>query len=202
MFCPHCGANIADNSVYCPYCNGNISEEARASSQNESPYYIAGNQATPPKEANPLNDPRGMKWFKFIIYVQLFLAAIMNTLTAVSVLSGNVYSGKAEQVYSTFPKMKGADIFYGVCLLAIAAFAIFVRFRLAGFYRNGPAMYYSLQVASLVVSVGYVFIASLILGVSFGSMMNVSSSASLVTSIVMLVVNINYFGKRSDLFVN
>ena len=227
-FCPFCGTQLAQTRQAPEPVRQNPEPVQPGYPQNQNPYGYPQTQnpygpsqsqnpygnsqpqdpyaySTPyrsPAPANPLDDARGMKWFKFIIYFQLFASAVLNTISAITFLTGAHYQGMADQVYSYFHGLKGLDVFYGILLLALAGFAIFVRQRLAKFRRNGPLLYYVLMIVSIVVSFIYLIAGSSILHVSLGEVMDASSLASIVTSIVMLVVNIIYFKKRADLFVN
>ena len=85
----------------------------------------------------------------------------------------------------------------GVICVVLAVWAIYVRFRLAGFRRNGPKMYL------LFLGINCVFQALNLL-ISFGSDLNTVSSAigSVLTCVLMLILSSIYYKKRADLFVN
>jgi hypothetical protein len=156
----------------------------------------------PEVSIDPMGDARGMKWFKFIIYFQLFANAVLNVINAIRLLTGVQYGDNASLVYTYFPSLKTADILFGICCLALAGFAIFTRHRLAKFFRNGPMLYYILMAASVVLSLIYLIMASSALHVSLGEVMDASTIASMLTSLVMLIVNWVYFNKRADLFTH
>ena len=93
----------------------------------------------------------------------------------------------------------------GVLLLAMAAFAIYVRMQLAGFKVSGPKMLYILYGASAVIQVIYTIIVYFTISKygNPGELINLSTTfSSVAISIVMIVVNKIYFDKRRDLFVN
>ena len=85
----------------------------------------------------------------------------------------------------------------GAISVVLAVLAIYVRFRLAGFRKNGPKMYI------LFLGINCVF-QVLNLLISFDSDLNTVSSAigSVLTCVLMLVLSSIYYKKRADLFVN
>ena len=220
MQCPNCGNLLAEGSRFCPYC-GSILEKSAGETQNEAfsdsdetlsvpdrqssyggwdPY---GREPLSTKPDDPLNDPRGMKWFKFIIYFQLFASAVMNGYNAFQLFSGNQYEGTAKTVYFLYPGLKTADTIYGFVVLGLAALAIFVRFRLAQFRKDGPVLYYALMVADVLSALLYLFLASSATGLPLDQALQDSSIlATLAGAGIMLIVNMIYFGRRKDLFIN
>lgn len=148
---------------------------------------------TPPVPQPP------MKWFKFVIWVQLFLAALTNAGTGIGLLTGFAYGGYAEDVYATFGGLRILDILIGLLCLALAAAAIYIRFQLSGYRQKGPTLYLCFLLVSIAVSLVYMLLASLALGSFAGDL---STIVSLVTSLVKYFLNRIYFEKRSFLFVN
>ncbi len=213
MLCPNCGSLLTDGSRFCPYCGSQLEVQPAQETApvRSEPYVAQEDPRTPPRydvipadplPADPMHDPRGMKWFKFIIYFQLFASAALNLLNAFQLFTGAQYEGQAERVYLLFPGLKTADLLYGALCLVMAALAIFARFRLAKFRQNGPKLYYTLLIVAIVGALLYLFLASSALSVSFAELMDSSVSGSLIGSAVLLIVNRIYFGKRMDLFVN
>lgn len=220
MFCSNCGNQLADGSKFCPFCGAQLAQPQQQAapaqpsypqeqsqpqygySQPQDPYAYSPVTYQTPVKADPLNDPRGMKWFKFIIYFQLFASAVISVITAITMFTGAHYQGQADRVYSYFPGLKGLDVFYAIALLALAAFAIITRQNLAKFRKNGPKFYFIMIIAGIVVALIYSIAGSSILHVSLGEVMDASSVSSLVVNIALLIINIIYFKKREDLFVN
>ncbi|MCD8142397.1 MAG: hypothetical protein LUD83_03860, partial [Clostridiales bacterium] len=140
-----------------------------------------------------------MKWFKFVIWVQLFLAALSNLGAGLGLLTGMAYGDYVSDVYAMFPVLRPLDIFEGLLCLALAVAVIYVRFQLSGYKQKGPTLYLYFLLASVAVSLLYVLASSLALGSFAGG---VSTISSLVTTVVMYVLNRIYFEKRRFLFVN
>lgn len=211
MQCPHCGSRLADGSRFCPYCSSALGSEEQAqlvpseADDGQIAYGrfqpLAGAEPCPGNE-DPMHDPRGMKWFKFIIYFQLFANAAVNGYSALTALIGTQYQGSADLVYKSFPGLRAVDIAYGLVLLALAAFAVFTRMRLARFRRNAPLLYYILSIANTLDAVLYVLLVSLVSGVPVGDFDNLNLTVAVAVNLMMLVINLIYFGKRKDLFVN
>lgn len=214
MQCPYCGSPLADGSRFCPYC-GSRFDEAPGEDRRAGPEIApevredepersgdGGLIPAPPPSADPMRDPRGMKWFKFIIYFQLFANAALNLFNAFQLFTGAHYMEYAEEVYRAYPGLKSADLTYGAACLGLAALAIFARFRLAGFRRNGPGLYYALQVASVAVALVYLFLAGAAMGQPVSELLDGNVLVTILSGAFLLIVNMIYFGKRMDLFVN
>ena len=127
---------------------------------------------------------------KFLIYFQLFVAALISLYNAV-VCFRLAFLSLDALVWSAVYAVSGA------ISVVLAVLAIYVRFRLAGFRRNGPKMYL------LFLGINCVFQALNLL-ISFGSDLNTVSSAigSVLTCVLMLILSSIYYKKRADLFVN
>lgn len=146
-----------------------------------------------------------MAWFKFLIYFMLFANAAINIFTAVTYLTGSVYLGEdmtmsdVEALYMFYPTAKMIDVVYGVLLIALAAYAIFTRFQLSGFKRRGPFLFILMYVLNLVI--GLLYGISIMFTLETGLLGFISFVPSIITSVVMIFVNVVYFRKREELFV-
>ena len=220
MQCPKCGALLAEGSRFCPYCSS-ILEKSAGETQNEAfsgsdetlsvpdrqPSYggwdpYGDNRPLSTGSDDPRNDPRGMKWFKFIIYFQLFANAAVNGISALMTATGAQYQGQADKVYAALPRLRTLDLVYILLLLGLVVLAIVTRMQLARFRRRGPLLYYLLQIANIAVAVLYLLAASAVSGVPLSQLDLSNTIVSLGLSLVMLIINIIYFGNRKDLFVN
>lgn len=88
-------------------------------------------------------------------------------------------------------------------MVLLGVLALITRFMLSGYKKRGPAMYIGYLIASIVMFLVYIC-AFYIIVISVESTVSISSDSyiSLVTSIVLLVLNVIYFKKRKHLFVN
>ena len=203
MQCPNCGALLADGSRFCPYCRSRFDHQPPVETEPAFDSRFVGESAPDrPETAAPLQDPRGMKWFKFVIYFQLFANALINLANAATVFNGDQYQGAASAVYAVFPAQRAVDIVYGVLCLGLAALGVYTRFRLSGFKRSGPGLYLGLIAANMLVPVLYMLLSSVFTGIPLTGLLDVNSIMSLAANVAMLVVNKIYFDRRSDLFVN
>lgn len=179
MKCRNCGCEMKETDLYCPNCG------------------LAREQATPEIEVK--NQTRGMAWYKFLIYISLFLSAVVNAISGLSQIIGAHYAGQADLVYESFPTLRPVDIIVGALTVALGAFALYTRFRLAKFRQNGPKCLYILYAGAILIPLAYAVAASVIIG---ESVLNPTSVAQLITNLIMLGLNMMYFGKRNDLFMN
>ena len=216
MYCRFCGTKIPDNVKFCPECGANLAPVPSAAPEGSAPAAPAAPEIPTPFDPTPY-DPapysadsfasadvaaapqRGMKWFKFIIYFQLWASMLVYLVTAGKYLTGAYYEGSAEMVYDFFPALQPLDIVMGVFCLALAVYAVVVQRALAKFRAKGPMMYYLMYIVNTAVTVLYLIIGSIIIG---QSAFTAEVAGSIIGSIVMLFVNIPYFNNRKHLFVN
>lgn len=150
----------------------------------------------------------GMKWYKFIIYVQLFLSALTGLVNGIKYITGSVYGNASERetVYELFPSMKTVSTITGILMLAAAVVAIIARQKLAGFKHDGPMFYYITCGISIGASLIYCIAAYSELS-KYSWLVNTSSYLAgsiigILISVGLLIANIIYFGHRKDMFTN
>ena len=213
MYCRFCGTKIPDNVKFCPECGANLapaSAPSAAPEESAPAVPMAPENAAAPAMPHGTPDPaaaigviatpqRGMKWFKFIIYFQLWAGMLVNLVTAVKYFTGAYYEGSAEMVYTFFPALQPLDIVMGVFCLALAVYAVVVQRALAKFRTKGPMMYYLMYIVSTASTVLYLLIGSLIIG---QSAFTAETAGSFTGSLFMIFINIPYFNNRKHLFVN
>ena len=127
----------------------------------------------------------GMKWHKFLIYFSLWASFISNTLTGIFALfvflSGNFSSD--------FPYIMWA-LFYTITQILTGIYALFVRFRLAHFRKNAPKhLIIFLSIFCIMQSLRCIIDST-------------SPIAYVLGGIIYILLNNNYYSKRSGLFVN
>ena len=185
MKCNFCGKEFEGDYEKCPLCTQPI-EKAECESTT----------MTISEQHNELLAKTPMKWYKFVIYFQLILGPLAYLGNALQYFMGTIYGEQSELVYTMFPKLKSVDIVYGVLLLAMAGFAIYVRYTLTEYYSKAPnllKLYYGLNA----------FI-SLIYGIylKITTSLNVQSQVpNLILSIVLIFATSVYFDNRKDLFI-
>ncbi len=193
-FCPRCGTAIQNQGQpFCPNCGQPL--------QNQPPQ-----GQTPPFQQNFGMQAQAlpMKWFKFLIYFALFASAALSLFQGIGYVTGEIYNwfdkGSSDLVYGILGDgLKTLDVIFGIILIGIAVLAIYTRFRLANFKKNGPFLVCLLYLVNAGVSLLYnIALAATVDGLKL-------ETSSLITSVfvsfAMAYVNYSYFKKREAMFV-
>ena len=154
-------------------------------------------QQPPYQQAGAIEQP--MKWYKFISYVQLPLSALGFLSLGTMLMTGGHYEGQSALVYAVFGSLKTVDIIFGLLYFALMAIAIFVCIKMNKRKKDAVKWYLTYLVVSIIASVLYMILVYAATGIFTGSG---SIMVTLVTNIVMVVVNKIYFDKRKAYFVN
>lgn len=185
MKCKFCGIEFEGDYEKCPVCNQPIEKEEC----EPTPMTIS-------EKHDELLAKTPMKWYKFIIYFQLIFGPLANLGNALQYFMGTVYGEQSELVYTMFPKLKSADIVYGVLLLAMAGFAIYVRYTLTEYYSKAPnllKLYYGLNAVIPLIYSMYL---------KSTTTLNVQSQiGNLILGVVLIFATSVYFDNRKDLFI-
>ena len=172
MFCKNCGNQIPDGAAFCSVCGAAVNDTDNVPSEVLKP-------------AHP------MKWHKFLIYFLLFLSAIVN------LANGIAYTVALFRGTAGFGAQRVIWIVNGVVSVAAAVLAIYVRFRLAGFRKNGPKLY--------MIFLGIIF-AQRVMNLSYAISTGADSVANAETSLFIngciMLWTYSYYKKRADMFVN
>ncbi|MBP5191980.1 MAG: hypothetical protein J6Z74_01410 [Eubacterium sp.] len=156
----------------------------------------------------PNGQQLGMNWFKFIIYVQLFLTSLGALYNAYQLLSGKIYDNDqgvtAEQIFRIFPSLKTVGFVSGILFLVVAGGAIFTRFQLAGFKKNGPMFYFI--VIGIIIFANFIYVIAAVsevkkYGFPASSIVQPSIVGQIIGYVILVVCNIIYFNNRKKLFV-
>ena len=212
MYCRFCGKQIPDNAKFCSECGANLAPAPSTAPEKSAPAVPMApkNAAAPAMPPQGTPDPaaaigviatpqRGMKWFKFIIYFQLWASLLSALIAAEKYFTGAYYEGNADWAYSFYCGLRELDICMGILYIALGVYAVFVQRSLAKLRAKGPVMYYSFCAASIALALLNVIAASLIVGYSLFS---ADIAAELAPSVILLFINIRYFNNRKHLFVN
>ena len=184
MICPRCGQDAGD-SKYCPHCGNAV----------EAP--VVNTVAPTTVEENKPDMP--MKWFKFLIYFSLWLSALSCLAFGLNMLTGSIYDMDADQIYYVFPGLQSVDKTFGLGSIILAGFAVYTRFRLAGFKKDGPKMLQLLYIANGLLGLVYTIAATTavdgVVTIDFSS-----SIVGIIGAVIMVAANHVYFKKRAHLF--
>ena len=212
MYCRFCGKQIPDNAKFCSECGANLAPAPSAVPEESAPA-VTTTPDIPIEPAMPVQgtpDPaatigvigtplRGMKWFKFIIYFQLWASLLAILVMAEKYFTGGYYQENADLVYSAYPALKALDVCMGIFCVALGVYTVFTQRALAKFRAKGPMMYYLLYCADIAIALLYLLIGSIIVGYSLFS---ADMAWDLIAPVVMILINIQYFNNRKHLFVN
>ena len=198
MVCPNCGKQLPDDAKFCSECGASVSTAepvAGPPDPGEETSIEPVAQAAPP-----------MRWFKFVIWVQLFLSALSYAITGVMMITGSFYvvggMNFADEVYGTLDGLKAVDVVFGVAFVAIAVFALYVRQRLAGFRKGAPKLYLTLLGVGIAAQFLYAFAVSLVLRTEIADVISTSGLAQIIVSLLLVILNKYYFARRERLFTN
>lgn len=206
MYCSNCGGLVPDGQYTCPNCGayvGSTGQTYNAPNQNMQQGYYQNNIPYTQQSVQP---ELGMKWFKFVIYFQLFFGALVNIINGFRISTGlhyGVTSRQLDYIYNHFDGLKMLDVCIGICIVVLGVLALITRFMLSGYKKCGPSMYIGLLIANIVI--GFIYIAAfyfIVSSVSPDVSISGDTFITLVTNLTLLVLNIIYFKKRKHLFVN
>ena len=206
MYCSNCGGLVPDGQYTCPNCGayvGSTGQTYNAPNQNMQQGYYQNNIPYTQQSVQP---ELGMKWFKFVIYFQLFLSALVNIINGFRISTGlhyGVTSRQLDYIYNHFDGLKMLDVCIGICIVVLGVLALITRFMLSGYKKCGPSMYIGLLIANIVI--GFIYIAAfyfIVSSVSPDVSISGDTFITLETNLTLLVLNIIYFKKRKHLFVN
>lgn len=169
--CPKCRASCNDDQEYCAECGAVL-----PSLQEYVPPTNYNNTNTNENDAPATELP--MKWYKFVIYFQLFASAALNFYY------GFRYLGNGLD-YDI-----GRLTWYGIFTVGIGIWALVVRSKLKNFKENAPKQYYF-----------YLF-SGIILNLLFSMQPMAELLGSAIGTGIVVACNVVYFNKRKHLFVN
>ena len=216
MYCPNCGTQLPDGSRFCTNCGTSLAQpEQPQQEQYQQPqqqYQQPQQQQYQPYQQPtygyaPMDRFAGvpMKWHKFLAYFAMWFSALGNLIMGIQCLSGSQYgsSMEADMVYRVFPSMKTADVLYGILLLATAVLAAYTAYSLLKLKKGAPNLLTVLYVVNAVASILYIILVVGAIG-DYTDVSELISSAivGVITSIVMIIINRIYYGKRMQFFVN
>lgn len=218
--CPRCGTSCPDTQAFCPSCGAQLPAAqpsyGQRPPQGQQPYGQQPPYGQPPYGQQPYGPGLGMKWYKFLIYFVLFVAALgylgigISAFTSNNLYFSNVFFGVPLDLTSAFhayySTLRIIDILYGIVLIAMAAGAIYVRMQLAAFRANGPKLFLCLWAAVTVVQMIHDMAVLAIVTRADANALLSPSVATIIGQLIgmgiYIVLNNIYFKKRAHLFVN
>lgn len=212
-FCPMCGNFLeSDDFLYCNKCGAKLVKSigGDAVDNNGAKRDILD---TAPRV---LQVEHSMKWYKFVIYVQLILTIVSCLLNALQSVSGIVYGMSASIFYSRHigeilhrevAGLQIVDTMIGLCYIGFAVFVFYVRQQLARFKEAGPALYYAVLICVQLVPLvsNFVRIAVINSNPMYDGMFVFDAGSiigGLLGAAVIIILNKIYFDKRKYMFIN
>lgn len=220
MYCSNCGKQIENpQSKFCPMCGAVLDIQGeRYNSQTTSNYSSGMNNYQQPtnyqretdnysQNYNNFQPNLSMKWYKFVIYFQLFCSGFFAVITALRTMTGDIYDMEDVSVlYETFPALKSTDIVVGIIWIAYALFGVFyIRKQLVNFKSTAIISLLVYYLANPVIETLSTVISMGIVDVSFSDIG--SNGVSEMTgiwmgTIVLVILSYIYFNKRKHMFTN
>ena len=193
-----------DTAIYCPHC-GSRFEEAPA---DPGPYQSPSDAEPGPSGENAFQPgPQSidesrfpLKWHKFQM-VTMIIGAVLNVLTSFSNINGSAYLTQGLDptvIYNAYPGLRTCDTAYGVAGLVIGVFQLYARNRLKGFFRDAIRTLLAFYLFSFAVQIVYIAAISSVMKTNAFS----SVWTSLLSPVIMGVINGTYYNRRKELFVN
>ena len=135
-----------------------------------------------------------MKWYKYVIYFQLFCSAFVNFVNAIRFITGMQYGDEAEMVYALWSELKIVDIIIAILYLAMVPVAIVIRQQLKNFKRDSYYLYLGFCASDFIITLIYYFLGFMVTGLS--DIFNISTAVgSIVGYAVFIILNYTYFNK-------
>ena len=226
MKCVKCGYEFYDGDV-CPWCGckNSVTQSGTPSANAATSYSQTGNAGFASGDAAKVSIERNysMKWYKVLLVI-LWFGIVTNFISGIMSLSGAVYQGFSEQVYEMLPSLKSVDVFSGFFAFAMTVYTFIVWLQLKNYKKNAPKLLIIMYAVNMIFVIVYMFaLNSIISGAEtkviygdtyiqcmyqYQEYLDLSALSfaptdiiSIVVGIVMIIINYNYFKKRSDLFI-
>ena len=212
-FCTQCGTKVEnDNQKFCANCGASLINNETNTAPSEidsSDAYQNNNSYTNSSsylnERPPYSNLLPMRWYKFLIYFGLFAGAVINFVNGIGYLTGEIYNMQTDGevtssfIYSYFKSLQVLDIIYGLILLALAAFGIFIRQQLAHYKKDAPRQLLIMYGIICGIQIVYVIVQMMILN---NTAALPTMIGTVIGNVVGIALNYIYFKKRAHLFRN
>ena len=151
----------------------------------------------------------GMKWFKYLIYFQLFYSAVNDLARALSLIFNfqNEFIQKLFDLKYYDSDLRTVGVLFGFIFFIFAAVSVYIRFELAGFKKRAPKKFMIFIAATQVLACANEIIVNLSGPYPADTRRIVGTVLTLVFGYafgyyVFIYPNIVYFKKRAHLFIN
>ena len=224
MKCKCCDKDLPDRVPVCPFCGAAVEDFQDESKQNNETNSHSGHEVN-----ESLNQPKktvekgtvfstkmaaakqaglGMKWYIFVIVMTI--VTVFNFLsTAYRLFTGHYYANilgntpdlfnKVSNLYQMYPALNYVDKFCGIMCIGIALLAGIAVFRLIQFRQNAPRLLSLLYLADILFCL-IRYVAEYGIFELFTLSNILENALHFIPAVVLLIVNMIYFGKREFLF--
>lgn len=142
-----------------------------------------------------------MNWYKFLIWIALWISAAVNILFGFQYITGGA---QTEEMLAAFPILSTIDLLYGVLTVGMGVLALYTRFALANYKRNAPTLVVVFYTYGLAISLIYNCLNIAVTSSTIDQVTLIITLMSLGTSvifnIVLILCNHVYFKKRKAFF--
>lgn len=155
-----------------------------------------------------------MKWYRFLVCFGVWAAAVLNLVSGFLYLTGGIVDMvgaekgvTAAEYYKAYVGLERMDHFMGYISIAAAVLFLVAGIMLLKLKKLGPTLFVAALALMLGANIAYVIFAGKII-TDYAKAHNVevpsmaSSWSSIAVSAVVLILNLIYFNKRKDVFVN
>lgn len=191
--CRICGTENEDTNKFCPECGASF-ELLPFVYEEET---VSSGYVPPPMERH-----YPMKWHKFLMIVWFYggFLGIVRGLLIVSGIIYHLYGMDPVIVYKFHPKLEYVDLIYGIVSVALSTYQIIMANRLHLFCKNGPLLMIIFLILSITSSFFYLIASNAAIGrISITLVHDFLLTAAFIP---YMIINIIYYQKRQDLFVN
>ena len=203
MYCTKCGRELPPNARFC----GNCAEPVPMTRGGQAIVSNDGSVLTSPaptlyeyKLMQAQSQNLGMKWYKFVIYVQCFLGCILNVSMGLQTMTGLQYGESAAEVYAYYSGLKATDMVCGMAAIMLGIVMLITRFGLKKFKANAVTMYIFCPLIALGINAVYYAAIAVIIGPGVVAESVEGFAPTMFGNIILFAVSYFYFGHRKHLF--
>lgn len=197
QYCPNCGAELKTGANCCEYCSFPVPAPAPEELELPAPDPEIA-LPDPPTEVVSSSEPivpvptRGMKWYNFVVKIQLVLTMILNILSSFS------YFRNPAEGATKFP---GA--IYGWLLMFYVILTYFVRRALKNYEKGAPGKLIILLSIGILLPFIYPILVSSFSGLPLSDFFSWSETiVRVLLQAAFIYANKVYFDHRAGMFVN
>ncbi|MGN0437756.1 MAG: hypothetical protein ACI4F4_04475 [Lachnospiraceae bacterium] len=137
-----------------------------------------------------------MKWYKFLVYVQLPVTALVQLINAFILIMGMHNNEPIGVIYGLYPWLHIFSVLMGFFSYALCVGTIYVRRCLVYFRKDAPRKYVMLISMCVVANL----IDCFIMKFCFSSI-DVWGLIGLAIHLLLIIYSCHYFKERKDMFV-